>query len=362
MARLTLTTLLLVGAALAVRAEDPAAPPEVTLHRQGHGWILADAKGMTLYISSNDKNGKPACEGACTKTWLPLTAPADAKPFGEWSLATRADNAKQWAFGGKPLYRFAHDAAAGDTNGDDFQQQWSVALKPLPMPPGFGSLKSPLGQLLVDQKRMTLYTYDADTATRSACDESCAREHRPMEAWWLAATAIPGWTAITRADGTRQWAYNGKPLYRFAGDVNPGDVGGDRSKGWHAMVLQPAPPVPAWLTRQKTDGGEVYADAKGMTVYAYDLTRPRQFGIGIVRDMETPEAWRPVLAKETDKPVGQYSIVVKDDGTRQWAYKGNLLFTNVHDVEPGDINGVRSNDRLWRPIMTSGQTMPGTGN
>jgi predicted lipoprotein with Yx(FWY)xxD motif len=114
--------------------------------------------------------------------------------------------------------------------------------------------------------------------------------------------------------------------------------------------------VPPWVTRQKSDGGELYADAAGRTLYGHD---PAGYHLG--RVIEHPEWWRPVLADATARPVGAWSIVTRDDGSRQWAHKGLRLYTNVRDREPGDISGVRSGDRVWRPIMTSGQTMPGSG-
>jgi predicted lipoprotein with Yx(FWY)xxD motif len=35
------------------------------------------------------------------------------------------------------------------------------------------------------------------------------------------------WTIITRADGTKQWAYKGMPLYKWSKDAKPGDATGD---------------------------------------------------------------------------------------------------------------------------------------
>ncbi|HRL22897.1 MAG TPA: hypothetical protein PLP85_14100, partial [Alcaligenes sp.] len=42
------------------------------------------------------------------------------------------------------------------------------------------------------------------------------------------------WTFVQSHDGKRQWAYKGKPLYRFAKDAKPGDTHGDGVGGvWH---------------------------------------------------------------------------------------------------------------------------------
>jgi predicted lipoprotein with Yx(FWY)xxD motif len=80
--------------------------------------VLADAKGMTLYTSDRDMKGMSMCTGQCAMNWPPLAADADAKPMGDWTVVTREDGSKQWAYKGKPLYTFAKDAKPGDTTGD----------------------------------------------------------------------------------------------------------------------------------------------------------------------------------------------------------------------------------------------------
>ncbi|HVZ60126.1 MAG TPA: hypothetical protein VG892_05020 [Terriglobales bacterium] len=94
-------------------------PTGVQTHKSDGGQtVLADAKGMTLYISDRDTEGKSTCNGACATNWPPLAAAADAKPTGQWTVVTRDDGAKQWAYKGKPVYTFAKDSKAGQTSGD----------------------------------------------------------------------------------------------------------------------------------------------------------------------------------------------------------------------------------------------------
>ncbi len=349
-------------AAARATASPVGVPAEIRLHPEGHGSMLSDARGMTLYTFGKDPRfGKPACELACAKDWPPLLAPPDAQPFGDWTIALRANGERQWAFQGKPLYRYVHDTLPGEINGDEQLQVWAIALKPLNTPPGFGVFKSPKGQLLVDQKRMTLYVSDADTAKRSACAGECARTWKPVEAWGLAVPAFADWSLIGRADGTRQWAYKGRPLYRFANDFNPGELTGASEKGWHPVVLQPPPPIPSWITLQESDGGLLYATPEGKTIYMQDLNRSRGFGIGFAKVMERPDLYRALIARDSDQPIGFFSIVTNESGERQWTYKGMRLYTYKLDREPGDINGLRNMDRVWRTIMASGQTMAGTG-
>lgn len=49
--------------------------------------------------------------------------------------------------------------------------------------------------------------------------------------------------------------------------------------------------------------------------------------------------WPPLMATETDKPTGDYSIITRDDGKKQWAMKGKPLYYWVKDSKPGDKTG-----------------------
>jgi predicted lipoprotein with Yx(FWY)xxD motif len=94
------------------------------------------------------------------------------------------------------------------------------------------------GTTLVDGKGMTLYTFDKDPDGKSVCNGACAKNWPP-----LIATdddrATGGYGVITRSDGSRQWAYKGKPLYTWMNDRKPGDITGDGflNGAWH--VAQP---------------------------------------------------------------------------------------------------------------------------
>jgi predicted lipoprotein with Yx(FWY)xxD motif len=94
--------------------------------------------------------------------------------------------------------------------------------------------KTSMGNVLADPAGMTLYTFDKDTPGKSVCNDQCAVNWPPVKA---AADAKPtgDLTLITRDDGTKQWADEGKPLYTFIKDKKPGDVTGDSIPGWHAV-------------------------------------------------------------------------------------------------------------------------------
>ena len=90
------------------------------------------------------------------------------------------------------------------------------------------------GKALVDQKGMTLYVFDKDAAGKSACNGQCAANWPPLTAA-SGAAASGDWTVVMRDDGSKQWAYKGKPLYTFAKDTKPGDITGDGflNGAWH---------------------------------------------------------------------------------------------------------------------------------
>ena len=92
--------------------------------------------------------------------------------------------------------------------------------------------------VLVDAKGMTVYTYDKDESGsgKSACVDMCARNWPPVPAG-SAAPAEP-WSIVTRADGSKQLAHHGKPLYTFIKDKKEGDKTGDGVGGaWHVVAV-----------------------------------------------------------------------------------------------------------------------------
>jgi len=105
------------------------APSGVKMGKTAGGQVFTDSKGMTLYTFDKDGTpGKSVCNGPCAQNWPPLMATAKSKPMGEWTVITRDDGSKQWAYKGKPLYAFAKDTKPGDTTGDGFLNgAWHVA-------------------------------------------------------------------------------------------------------------------------------------------------------------------------------------------------------------------------------------------
>jgi predicted lipoprotein with Yx(FWY)xxD motif len=89
---------------------------------------------------------------------------------------------------------------------------------------------SALGAILVDTQGRTLYLFKADSRGVSACDGACAAAWPPLLAHGNPSVAgganVSLLSTIERLSGARQLAYNGHPLYLYAGDQTPGDVNG----------------------------------------------------------------------------------------------------------------------------------------
>jgi predicted lipoprotein with Yx(FWY)xxD motif len=115
-------------------ASAAAGDVSVQLASSSLGEILVDGTGRTLYVFTPDSAGTSTCYDSCAQTWPPLTASAapmvgtglDAGAFG---TTNRTDGSTQVTFHGMPLYQFAGDSAAGQTNGQGIGGKWFVVDK-----------------------------------------------------------------------------------------------------------------------------------------------------------------------------------------------------------------------------------------
>lgn len=111
---------------------------------------------------------------------------------------------------------------------------WSAALAGVALAQAMPAAVHVMNGMLTDAKGMTLYTWDNDKeANKSACVGMCIMN-------WPALTAVADaidageWKITTRPDGSKQWAYKGKPLYYWMGDTAAGDTKGEgRGMVWH---------------------------------------------------------------------------------------------------------------------------------
>lgn len=89
--------------------------------------------------------------------------------------------------------------------------------------------------ILTNKAGMTLYTFDKDAvySGKSVCNGQCALNWPPLRAS-SDDKDYADYAVVTRDDGSKQWAYKGKPLYHWVKDQKPGDTTGDKVGGvWH---------------------------------------------------------------------------------------------------------------------------------
>ena len=320
--------------------------------RRGERHVFANDRGMSLYTYAKDTEaGKSACYGDCAKAWPPAVVPAGAKAFGEWSIVNRTDGTKQWAYEGKPLYAFVKDTIPGERKGDDLAEKaWSIArfegaeeLKP---PFGINVAESDYanGYVLVDSRRMTIYTFDGNPARNAqACaTSSCPNHWQPVVAAQLA-NAKGDFTIIASADGGKQWAFRGKPLYTYSGDVKSGDTAGVGMDKKYQVAVLAKHFIPKQATiRDDSARGAIIATADGMTLYRRDTSFHQPDGHGLPGStpgspmvghaMSTKSCiddclvnWKPFVPAAGAQASGYWDIVSRADGSKQWAYKGFAL-------------------------------------
>lgn len=99
-----------------------AASLTVKTHNGPLGSFLTDGSGRALYLFASDSRSASTCSGACASAWPPLIADgavsaADGAAGADVATITRPDGTKQVAYAGHPLYYFAGDNGAAQTNG-----------------------------------------------------------------------------------------------------------------------------------------------------------------------------------------------------------------------------------------------------
>ncbi len=231
---------------------DPQANTVQLAANATFGNILTDADGMSLYFFSRDSKGASACNSdQCKAAWpifytnnLTLDDGLLASDFG---VITRADGEKQNTYKGWPLYYFANDAAAGDTNGDKVGNNWYIAKPDYSLMyveaqlvgkdadgngVNFKSDYTPGDELTFyivnGNTGRTLYTFKNDTKDNN---NFTAADFSNDAVWPVFHVDIDKLPSILDASdfgtidvfGRKQLTYKGWPLYYFGQDVARGD-------------------------------------------------------------------------------------------------------------------------------------------
>lgn len=93
--------------------------------------------------------------------------------------------------------------------------------------------------------------------------------------------------------------------------------------------------LPAFAQPKPADGALV--GATGMTLYTFDKDTAGSGKSACNGGCATN--WPPFMASEGDKATGDFTIVTRDEGKKQWAAKGWPLYYWAKDSKPGDKTG-----------------------
>jgi predicted lipoprotein with Yx(FWY)xxD motif len=405
----------------------PMPPGFQVINTELEGNVFADAKGRTLYEwplkpmrvgTTGDPAGKSLCtdkvereEGghqspypagmlmpdletrpSCAQMWPPVLAENDALPVGDWTIVTRPDGNRQWAYNQQPLYTAVLDRKPGDTiGGTKRDMSPGVSARPAvrnpigpppSVPPGFDVLSTVNGRLLVvasnSSRKPSLYTFEKDTAKKSACVDECLDSWIPaLSPAELALPPSKEWGFLERSPGVRQWVFRGKPVYTHVADMgfraDGMSVEGSDTPGWSLVYTQVAPEIPSELKRQVTIAGETLADARGRTIYLYfcqddaddqlpcdhpETTQVFRMGVCgggdaerckrrfplVLASAKAKSASRAWSVMDIDPMTGRIAQPGDTGAVRAWAYRDRPLYTfdgdpapKVGDRGPGDF-------------------------
>jgi predicted lipoprotein with Yx(FWY)xxD motif len=265
------------------------------------------------------------------------------------------------------------------------------AYENVPMPPAFqvivNELEGPVfadaqGHTLYDWPRLALRNGQAgeNKGTKPQCYDVVDRETVGFQSPWppglllpdldtrlscakvwppalAAANAKPvgDWTIVARTDGTRQWAYQGYPVYTSILDKQPGDVNGGTKRllaGEGPVVRFPIGPpalVPSRFTVVQTFQGRMLVTDDGFSVYALDGDQPGKS----ICEASCLTEWEPVLAPQSAQPRGEWTISERSPGVRQWVFRGGPLYSHILDRRYRSIHSLQGSDVPgWHNVYT----------
>jgi predicted lipoprotein with Yx(FWY)xxD motif len=265
----------------------------------------------------------------------------------------------------------------------------------VPMPPGIQVIHTELeGPVFADAAGKTLYTWplgnlrngnvgDRRKSGVSTCDDTIYREtsgymspypsgyllpdldqRLSCEQLWPPVLApadakpVGKWTLARRKNGRSQWAYDGYPVYTSDRDRKPGDVlgGSNALDGGAAGIVRepigPPPDVPPELAVVPFRTGHMLTTYKGFSVYTSDADEQGKSSC----TGKCLADWNPVLAPQTARSRGDWGVVERSPGIKQWAYRGKPLYTCIHEKHARSVTG--SDVPGWHNAFTQRALQP----
>ena len=391
------------------QAKAAAGSVVVTTEHTNFGTVLTNGAGDSLYVFSGDGfpfsptgmqlnctalNKAPAPSNLpCTSAWPPLVASGSLVAKGgvkQKDLGTVTRNGvTQVTYFGKPVYRFAGDTGAHQTNGEDvaaFDGTWyldraSNGVQAATVPT-VNTEVSPNGIVLsspTTSGTRSLYLLTADTKTMSNCTGPCAALWPPLLTSNGHANADKGvdkgkFGSVKRSDGTTQVTYNGHPVYYFAFDLGAGAPAGLTNGEY---LLDPAPVDGAWYTvlpqglpnpgttavGSEASGGTNILQVTGgfthvqATLYAFTADTPTTSNCNGMCAMIWPPVMTttPATVSGTQVSGGKLGTIQRKDGTFQVTYNGHPLYFFAKALDSGtEGNNVTAFGGTFNTVNVSG--------
>jgi predicted lipoprotein with Yx(FWY)xxD motif len=344
------------------------------------GDILIDGNGKSLYVFAKDVNRQSQCTGGCLADW-PIYYATDLKPgaginLTDFTTITRSDGAQQTAYKGWPLYYYAGDNAAGDTNGEAVGNIWFVAKPTYSIMLGSAQLVGKDGknytsayqegvgetQYFVDSNGRTVYTFIRDYKNINKFTKPDLSNNGVWPIFYVDIDALP--STLNASDfgeidvyGNPQLTYKGNPLYYFGEDTNPGENKGVSvpTPGiWPVAgpLTTEAPEQPTVMLKNDATLGNVLTDNQGRTLYFF----ARETKGASACTGGCLNRWPIFNVEELILPQGGVLVeadfgTIGDGASLQRTYKGRPLYyyapANDGTIEPAGQNGGEAFGNVW---------------
>ncbi len=172
------------------------------------------------------------------------------------------------------------------------------------------------------------------------------------------AVEVGKWSLNERADGSKQWAYDGFPLYTSHLDKKAGNVlggtkissGGDG--GVTRVPLGPLPDIPTGFQVLTSSTGRLLVHEDEYSVYSWDGDEPNVSNcVG-----ECLNSWTPVRAPQMAADSEEWTIIKHPSGVNQWAFRSKPLYTHNSDTRSRSFDG--SDVPGWHNVYTQRAVTP----
>jgi predicted lipoprotein with Yx(FWY)xxD motif len=192
-----------------------------------------------------------------------------------------------------------------------------------------------LGPVLTDGKGRTLYLFEKDMGTTTACTGQCVSYWPAFKASGKTRVGTGAKAKVSAAHG--QVTYAGHLLYYFVGDKKPGDVNGIKVGGWDAVSPQGQPvSVPNTVAAaQNATLGNILVDGNGRTLYLF----AKDQGTTTACTGQCVSYWPALMTAGPLRAGSGLDPTQLSSANGQVTFAGHLLYYYVGDKNPGEATG-----------------------